>query len=61
MKSWQIGMLCLSLVLSVPLVFGVTYLVWAFSPRAALTLEFVAFSALVLAWFAFLDRAISHA
>ena len=61
MKSWQIVILCLSLVLLVPVLFWVTYTLWAFSPRAALTLEFTALATLVLAWFIFFDRTISHA
>ena len=61
MKSWQIAILCLSLVGSVPLIFWITYPLWSFSPRVALTLEFMALAAFVLAWFTFFDRTISHA
>ncbi len=59
MKSWQIGLLCLSLVLLVPSVFWLTYNLWSLSPKLALGLEFSLILAFVLAWFTLFDRILS--
>jgi hypothetical protein len=61
MKSWQIVVFALSLVLLVPIIFATTYSLWVFSPRMALAFEFVELGAFVFAWCTLLDRTISHA
>jgi hypothetical protein len=60
MKSWQISLLCLSLLLLVPLVVWITYSLWAFSPKLALTLEFASLGIYLLIWFTLFDRIISR-
>jgi hypothetical protein len=61
MKSWQIAVFVLSLLLLVPIIFATTYNLWAFSPRLALAFEFIELGAFVFAWFTLLDRTISRA
>jgi hypothetical protein len=60
-KSWQIGELLLLLALSVPVVFGLAYLLWPVSPRLAITAEFISFLTIIVAWFKLLDNFVSHA
>jgi ABC-type thiamin/hydroxymethylpyrimidine transport system permease subunit len=60
-KNWQIGELLLLLVLSVPVVFGLAYLLWPVSPRLAIAAEFISFLTIIVAWFKLLDNFVSHA
>jgi hypothetical protein len=60
-KSWQIGELLLLLALSVPVIFGLAYLLWPVGPRLTIAFIFTSFLATTIAWFDVFDRVVSHA
>ena len=59
-KSWQIGELLLLLAISIPVIFGLAYILWPLNPRMAIVAEFICFSVIIVAWFKVFDNCISH-
>jgi hypothetical protein len=60
-KTWQIGEILLLLALSVPIIFGLAYVLWPVSPKLAIVVEFISLFAMILAWFKLFDNLVSHA
>jgi ABC-type thiamin/hydroxymethylpyrimidine transport system permease subunit len=59
-KTWQISELLLLLVLSVPVIFGLAYILWPVSPKLAIAAEFTFFLAMIITWFKVFDNLVSH-
>jgi ABC-type thiamin/hydroxymethylpyrimidine transport system permease subunit len=59
-KNWQISELLLLLALSVPVIFGLAYILWSVNPLLAIVIEFSAFLALIVTWFKLFDHVVSH-
>ena len=59
-KTWQISELLLLLVLSVPVIFGLAYLLWPVSAKLAIVAEFILFSTMIMVWCKVFDHLVSH-
>jgi hypothetical protein len=60
-KTWQIGEILLLLALSVPIIFGLAYVLWPVSPKLAIVVEFISLFIMIVAWFKLFDNLVSHA
>jgi hypothetical protein len=59
-KTWQISELLLLLGLTVPVIFGLAYIIWPISAKLAITTEFIFFFAIIMAWFKVFENLVSH-